>query len=120
VIEHIRATQPNSEHVGIVYNFHHGHGDIGDFESRFKLMMPYLYCVNLNGMVDADQVDEKTLENKILTIGTGKHEKDMIRVVIESGYSGPIGVIDHRNELDSEVALRDNIQGLEKLLGELR
>lgn len=118
VIEHIRKTQPNSDHVGIVYNFHHGHGDIHDFASRFKLMLPHLYCVNLNGMVDADQVNEKTMENKILTLGTGQYEKDMIRTVIESGYSGPIGVINHRDELDAQAALRDNIDGLEKLLSE--
>ena len=116
VVEHVRKTQPDSDHVGIVYNFHHGHGDIDDFEDRFKRMLPLLHCVNLNGMVDVKIVDEKTLENKILTIGTGEHEQRMIQTVIDAGYSGPIGVIDHRDELDSEVALGDNVKALEKLL----
>ena len=116
VVNHIRKTQPDSDHVGIVYNFHHGHGDIADFEGRFNRMLPLLFCVNLNGMVDSEMVNEKTLENKILTIGEGKYELDMIRTVIDSGYSGPIGIIDHRDELDSEVALRDNIEALEKML----
>ena len=116
VVEHVRKTQPNSDHVGIVYNFHHGHGDIDDFEVRFKRMLPLLHCVNLNGMVDAKIVNEKTLENKILTIGTGEHEQRMIQTVIDAGYSGPIGVIDHRDELDSEVALGDNVKALEKFL----
>ena len=117
VVEHIRKTQPDSDHVGIVYNFHHGHSDIEGFEAKFKTMLPYLYCVNLNGMVEAEQVNEKTLENKILTLGTGKFEKEMIQTVIDSGYTGPIGVIDHRNELDSEPAIQENIDGLQELLG---
>ena len=118
VVEHVRKTQPNSDHVGIVYNFHHGHADIGDFDSRFRLMQPYLLCLNLNGMSDAKFVNEKTLENKILTIGSGANEKRMIEIVLKAGYEGPIGVIDHRNELDSEIALQDNIKGLEKLVTE--
>lgn len=116
VVEHIRETQADSDHVGIVYNFHHGHGDIAVFKSRFHAMLPYLLCVNVNGMVKPEFVNEKTLENKILTIGTGTHEQQMIKVVVESGYDGPIGVIDHREELDSEPALRDNMDGLQKLL----
>ena len=118
VVEHVRKTQPNSDHVGIVYNFHHGHADIGDFDSRFRLMKPYLLCLNLNGMSDAKFVNEKTLENKILTIGSGANEKRMIEIVLKAGYEGPIGVIDHLNELDSEIALQDNIKGLEKLVTE--
>ena len=119
VVEHVRKTQPDSNHVGIVYNFHHGHGDIPDFKNRFQRMMPFLYCVNVNGMVDAEIVNEKTLENKILTIGTGKYEESMIRTVVASGYSGPIGIIDHRNELDSKVALKDNIEALKKLMNQI-
>ncbi len=116
VVKHIQESQADSDHVGIVYNFHHGHGDIADFEARFNSMLPYLLCVNLNGMVKPEFVNEKTMESKILTIGTGSHEQQMIKVVVESGYDGPIGVIDHRNELDSEPALQDNIDGLQKLL----
>ncbi len=116
IVEYIRETYEDSDHVGIVYNFHHGHGDIADFEARFNLMLPYLYCANLNGMVDAEQVNERTLENKILTIGAGEHEATMIKTILKSGYTGPIGIIDHRNALDSEKALRDNIAGLNEVL----
>ena len=119
VVEYIREQWPESDHVGIVYNFHHGHADIDDFEVRFGRMLPYLFCVNLNGMVAADKVNEKTMENKILTIGTGEFEKVMIQTVVNSGYAGPIGIIDHRNELDSETAIQDNINGLRALLDEM-
>ena len=120
VVEHVRKTQTNSDHVGIVYNFHHGHGDIDNFESSFQMMQPYLLCLNLNGMSDANLVNEKTLENKILTIGSGTNEKRMIEVVLGSGYAGPVGVIDHRNELDSKMAIQDNIEGLQKLVSETK
>lgn len=119
VVEYVRRQWPDSDHVGIVYNFHHGHGDIEDFAGRFERMLPYLYCVNLNGMVAAENVDEKTMENKILTLGAGKFEKAMIQTVINSGYAGPIGIIDHRNELDSKTAFQDNIKGLKSLLDEM-
>ena len=71
-------------------------------------------------MVDANLVNEKNMENKILTIGTGKHESAMIRAVIDSGYSGPIGIINHRDDLDAKTALQDNINGLQKVLQNLK
>ena len=72
------------------------------------MMKPYLLCLNLNGM-------NAGARPKILPIGQGAHDRDLIRVVIESGYQGPVGVLDHRSELDAEVSLRQNLQGLERL-----
>ena len=37
--------------VGIVYNFHHGHGHIARFPELLRKMQPYLLAINLNGMV---------------------------------------------------------------------
>ncbi len=102
-------------HVGIVYNFHHGHGHIDDFQDSFKLMQPYLLCLNVNGMADADTVNERT-QDKILPVGSGIHERHMIQTVINSGYAGPIGVLDHRSEIDAEVSLSQNLSGLENIL----
>lgn len=98
-----------ADHVGIVWNFHHGHGHIRDFKKVLALMKPYLLCLNLNGM-------NVNAEPKILPVGAGEHEKDMIRGIIESGYSGPIGILDHRPELDAEKSLKENLDGLKRLL----
>ena len=95
-------------HVGIVYNFHHGHGHIDDWAESFELMKPYLLCLNLNGMNDHAQP-------KILGISKGAHEQEMIRVVIDSDYNGPIGILDHRQELDSLDSLRENLEGVQWL-----
>jgi len=98
-----------AEHVGIVYNLHHGHGHIADFGESFKLMQPFLHCLNLNGM-------NKGAQPKILSIGKGRHEAAMIATIRKSGYSGPIGILDHRSDIDTEIALRENLEGLEKIL----
>ncbi len=113
VCEYLR-TNHAANHVGIVYNFHHGHEDIEDFAETFKKLQPYLLCLNLNGMVDSASYDEKV--NKIVPVGSGKWEKAMIRVVIDSGYSGPVGVLGHREELDAKESLQLNLDGLEGLL----
>jgi len=96
------------KHVGIVYNWHHGHGHIEDWEESLKKMQPYLLCLNLNGMNDA-------AKPKILEIGKGEHEKAMMEVVIASGYEGPIGIIDHQKDTDSEQTLRENLEGLKSI-----
>ncbi|MEZ5329224.1 MAG: hypothetical protein R3F19_29600 [Verrucomicrobiales bacterium] len=102
------------DHVGIVYNLHHGHGHISDFPACLKQMLPYLHCLNLNGMADPETVEGMT--NKIIPIGSGKHESAMIQTVIASGYGGPIGILDHLDAQDAEVSLRNNIDGLREVL----
>ena len=99
----------DAQHVGIVYNFHHAHDRIADFEAAIRLLSPYLLCLNLNGMNDG-------ANPKILPIGKGQHERRMIEMVLHSGYSGPIGVLDHRNEMDAEESLKENLNGLALLV----
>ncbi|MGK0185027.1 MAG: hypothetical protein ACI9R3_000801 [Verrucomicrobiales bacterium] len=106
------------DHVGIVYNFHHGHDHIDDFAPSLKQMLPYLHCLNLNGMADANTVSGIT--NKILPIGSGKHESRMIQAIIDSGYSGPIGILDHIDSQDAALSLKNNIDGLKRVLADLK
>ncbi|MEC8410354.1 MAG: TIM barrel protein [Planctomycetota bacterium] len=98
-----------ADHVGIVYNFHHGHEHMDRFDSVLSLMLPYLHCLNLNGMND-------DANPKILPIGQGTHEKDMLKRIVAIGYEGPIGILDHRSELDAEESLRQNLTGLKSLV----
>ena len=102
--------------VGIVYNFHHGHDHIARFPEMFRGMQPYLLCVNLNGMVtEGDKRGQK-----ILHLAEGDQELGMLKVIRDSGWRGPVGIIDHRPETDSEETLRANLRGLDRLLKELR
>ena len=117
VCKYLRQHQ-NAEHVGIVYNFHHGHEHIARFPAAFAAVKPYLLCLNLNGMVDPSDLAGN--QNKILPIGKGVHEHDMIKEVLRQGYQGPIGILDHRSEVDARLSLKQNLDGLDALLNELR
>ena len=97
--------------VGIVYNFHHGHPHIDRFPELFRQMQPYLLAINLNGMVKDGDAQGK----KILTLGQGDQELNMMRVIRDSGWRGPVGIIDHLPDTDSEVTLRENLEGLDRL-----
>jgi putative membrane-bound dehydrogenase-like protein len=99
-------------HVGIVYNWHHGHGRIKQWKEDLELMKPYLHCLNLNGMNQGGNT-------KILELGKGEHEKAMLKTLIQSGYDGPVGILDHQNNLDAEESLLANIRGLERLKQEI-
>lgn len=101
--------------VGIVYNLHHGHEHIDRFAEIFRVMQPHLMAVNLNGMVrDGDKTGKK-----ILALGQGDQELAMMKVIRSSGWRGPIGIIDHRPETDSEETLRENLEGLKRLREQL-
>ena len=102
----------DADHVGIVYNLHHGHGHIEDFAECLAAMKPYLLCLNLNGMNDG-------AKPKIVRLGRGQHEKAMMQTILKSGYKGPIGILGHTTEEDVEVVLRENLEGMKRLVGEL-
>lgn len=108
VCEYLR-THHRADHVGIVYNLHHGHEHIADFAAQLALLQPYLLCLNLNGMND-------NANPKILPIGDGQHDVDLIGLIRRSGYKGPVGIIDHREQLDAEESLQQNLTGLKTVL----
>jgi sugar phosphate isomerase/epimerase len=100
------------KNVGIVYNFHHGHKQMDDFDSILKVTKPYLTTVNLNGM--------KGKEFNILTVGEGDRELELLKKVKASGFNGSIGIIGHTENEDVKVVLQRNLFGLKKLLTEMR
>ncbi len=99
-----------AEHVGIVYNLHHGHGHIDDFETALAQMKPYLLCLNLNGM--------SAKGPKILQLGAGEADVKLLKIIADSGYTGPIGIIGHTED-DVELRLRDNLDGLDWIVPQL-
>jgi sugar phosphate isomerase/epimerase len=106
-----RLERPN---VGIVYNLHHGHDHLDRFRALLATMKPHLLALNLNGMVkDGDKVGKK-----ILPLGQGDRDLDVLRTIVESGYRGPIGIIGHTQD-DAEQRLQDNLDGLDWLVAQL-
>jgi sugar phosphate isomerase/epimerase len=95
--------------IGIVYNFHHAEEDINSFPEFFPKILPHLMAVNLMGLKKGTPV-------KVVPIGEGDAEAEMIRIVRESAYRGPIGIINEDTAPDAEVGLTMNVEGLKKIL----
>ena len=104
VVEWLRK-ETNAEHVGIVYNLHHGHDHLHRFAEGIELMEPYLLCLNLNGM-------NRRPDPKILAIGQGARDQEWFKDLVESGYNGPIGILGHQSERDAKECLEENLKGL--------
>lgn len=97
--------------VGLVFNFHHAHDMTGRFAALLPRLLPHLRAVNLNGMIPGGP--------KVVPVGAGSHERAMIRVLRDSGYRGPIGLLGHVDDDDVEVVLRRNLEGLRQVAREL-
>lgn len=109
IIQELRL--PN---VGIVYNLHHGHEHLARFPELLRQMLPYLYAVNLNGMTEKGDIEGK----KIMPIGEGDLDLSLLKAIRDSGYRGPIGILNHTDH-DAEARLQDNLDGLDWLLPQL-
>ena len=100
--------------VGLVYNLHHGHDHLDRLPALLKKMLPHLHALNLNGMVkDGDKTGKK-----ILPLGQGDLDLQLLKTIRDSGYRGPIGILNHTDE-DAETRLRLNLTGLDRLVAEL-
>lgn len=99
------------KNLGMIYSFHHGREQMDRFAEFFPKILPHLMVVNLDGM--------KKDAPMILNLGEGDRELEMLRIVRDSGYQGPIGILNHREDRDAEVGLRQNMEGLKKLLHKL-
>ena len=113
IIEQLR--KEGITNVGIVYNLHHGHGQVERFPELMQKMKPYLVALNLNGMVKDGERNGQT----ILPLGQGDLDLELLRTIAASGWRGPIGLLNHTDE-DAEGRLRDNLAGLEWLVAQLQ
>lgn len=93
--------------IGIVFNFHHAHDMIDEFPELVKIMKPHLWAVNLNGMNPDGP--------KILPIGKGVKEADMIAALEKNGYHGPYGILGHVEDADVKKILNENLKGLKSI-----
>jgi putative heme-binding domain-containing protein len=100
--------------VGVVYNLHHGHEHLDRLPELLKLMRPYLFAINLNGMAPAGDKHGQ----KILPLGYGSKDLIVLRLIRESGFTGRIGILGHTDD-DAEARLKDNLDGLSWLVKQL-
>jgi putative heme-binding domain-containing protein len=100
--------------VGMVYNLHHGHDHLDRFAAVLAKTKPYLRALNLNGM----DRDGERIGRKILPLGQGALDLELLRTIVASGYQGPIGILGHTMD-DAEERLKDNLDGLDWLVPQL-
>jgi sugar phosphate isomerase/epimerase len=103
IIEQLKQLGVTS--VGMIYNFSHGHEDVADFPAIWKRIEPYVHAVNVTGML-------KDGEKKIAPPSQGEFEIGMLRVILDSGWHGPVGLIAEQGG-DAEVTLGNYLRGLE-------
>ena len=104
IIEHLKL--PN---LGIVYNFSHSEEQIHRFPEFYPKILPYLYAINLTGLRGG-------IPAKVVPVGEGNIEYRMMKIIEESDYSGPIGIINEDFAPDAEDGLKMNMEGLKKYL----
>ena len=93
--------------LSIVFNFHHARDYIDEFPQIVKRIKPHLSSVNLNGM--------RKEGPKIIPIGEGDYEKEMIQQLKDAGFNGPWGILGHVENKDVEKVLEQNIAGLKSM-----
>ena len=109
-----RLARNGVTNVGIVYNLHHAHEQLDRFPELLSKMKPYLLALNLNGTNrGGDHAGEK-----ILVLGQGSEDFRLLSMIRESGWMGPIGILNHTDE-DAETRLKANLKGLEKLRAQI-
>lgn len=103
----VKIIESLPEHkIGIIFNFHHAHDLLDDYDNIVETMVPHLWAVNLNGMNPEGP--------KILTIGQGSEEVKMIETLESHGFHGPYGILGHL-DADVEKVLQANLDGLKSL-----
>jgi hypothetical protein len=112
IIQQLRAAGINN--VGIAYNLHHGHADVARFPALLAKMLPHLIILNVNGMAK----DASDTTKQIMPIAQGDLDLSLLKTIRDSGYAGPIGILNHTDE-DAEARLLDNLEGLEWLVPQL-
>ncbi len=110
ILKHLNATQPNAA-LGIIYNFHQSHAQMDRFARVLPQLKPHLAAVNLNGM-HSDGL-------QIAPLGSGNREREMIQLIHQSGWHGPVGIIGHVRTEDSRTTLQRNLDGLKTILSDI-
>lgn len=109
-----RLREVGVDDVGMVYNFSHArdemHDDSKNFQALWAKMMPYVIAVNISGM---------RWEGDIVYPSQGDSELEMMRVIENSGWHGPVGLIAEKGG-DAEITLRNYMIGLDWLAARLR
>ena len=103
--------------VGIAYNFDHArdglHDDSADFAKLWNEVKRYVVAVNITAMRGPEGTHPLAYPSQ------GAGELEMMRVIQESGWQGPVGLV-AKNGGDAEITIRNYLIGLDWLGAELK
>ncbi|MCE6988979.1 sugar phosphate isomerase/epimerase [Dyadobacter sp. CY323] len=102
----------NKPNIGIVYNLHHAEEHLETFPRFFPKMLPHLMAFNVAGLIKGNP-------GKVVPVGQGNAELELMRIVQNSSYNGPVGIINEEFAPDAEDGLRINMDGMQVILKEL-
>ncbi|MCC6286850.1 MAG: xylose isomerase [Chitinophagaceae bacterium] len=108
MIEYLK--RPN---IGIVYNFSHSEEQIHRFPEFYPGILPHLLAINITGLKGGYPAT-------VVPVGAGNIEAKMIGIIRNSNYTGPIGIINENFAPDAADGLKLNIEGLKKVLKEIK
>lgn len=94
--------------VGLVYVQHHGHAHLETFAELWPAIQDRVLALSLNGMIPGAHWGGR----KIHPYGHGPHDVELARVVVDSGWHGPLALLSHTLD-DARDRLADNLEGLD-------
>jgi hypothetical protein len=74
----------------------------------------HLLAFNLNGMTH----DGAKAGKQIMPLGQGDLDLKLLRILRNSGWHGPLGILNHTDE-DAQARLQDNLEGFDWLVAQL-
>lgn len=104
IIEHLQK-----DNIGIVYNFSHAERQANRFAEFYPKILPHLYAINITGLEGGHPA-------KVVPVGKGNLEENMMRLILESSYKGPIGIINEDFAADAKDGLEMNMVGIQEIL----
>jgi hypothetical protein len=57
------------------------------------------------------EIDGERVGKKILPIGQGSQDKQVLKLIGQMNFDGPVGILNH-TDLDARVRLQENLDGL--------
>jgi hypothetical protein len=65
------------------------------------------------------ETDGDRVGKKILPIGQGSRDKEVLKLIGQMNFDGPVGILNH-TDLDARTRLKENLDGLGQLTKELK
>lgn len=96
------------EGTGLVYVQHHGHAHLDRFAEVLELIGDRLLALGVNGMLPGAHWGD----GKVHPNGRGPRDLELARVILDSGWQGPVAFLGHTMD-DVELRLLDNLEGID-------